>query len=370
MKKMTIAGLCALVAVGMTLWTAALTDAEARTEAPRGRIELEQSSFVAKSWRSDGSHLTDVKGKLLYGERPVANALLQLDGKGRSIATGEDGSFELTVDRSLIANKAVRVSSIQEAKIDGKPIGSEEADGVLSASSAVSVYHPIEVSHVEPSAKDSSKVRVHARFKLAADDNISFFRIDKYRIAGQVSDFNGNPVKDAVVWIDRDKGEGFAKSTPTDKDGRYEMYYWPEDEETNLTVIIGTRRYELPEGKVFNLPRNTSVDIRIRLPKEGSTIDDKPPTLVCTTSEGATYHGLLAGLDVPSDVPYSVTIPDREGRFVLTVPKDAWEKSPLFFETQLTKFVGQDKALKGGDELPVGFVQPRDQDPRVEATMS
>src|SRR5690606_36991233 len=115
-------------------------------------------------------------------------------------------------------------------------------------------------------------------------------------------------------------------------------------------------------------PRNTSVDIRIRLPKEGSVIDDKPPTLVCTTTKGATYTGLLAGLDVPPGTAYSLTIPDRHGRFVLMVPKDVWDNQPLFFETLLTKFVAQDKVLKAGDELPVGFVQPGNRDPRLAAS--
>ncbi|MFC5529818.1 carboxypeptidase-like regulatory domain-containing protein [Cohnella yongneupensis] len=367
MIKISKVRLFVLLAVTTALWMVSSSVVIARREVPLGRIELERTSFVAKSWQSDGAHLTAVKGKLTFGERPVANALLQADAQGRTIRTREDGSFELLVDRSLIARKPVSVVSVQEAKIAGKPIGNEVADPILSASSTISVYHPIEVTQVEPSDTDASRVKVHARFMIETGDKISFFQVDKYRISGQVGNADGNPVKDAIVWMDRDGGEGFAKSTPTDRDGRYEMYYLPEEEETNLTVIVGTRRYTLPDGKVFNLPRNTSVDIRIRLPREGSVIDDKPPTLVCTTSRGATYTGLLAGLDVPPGTPYSVTIPDRHGRFVMTVPKDAWEKRPLFFETRLTKFVAQGKVLKAGDELPVGFVQPGDHDPRLAA---
>lgn len=357
--------LLVFLAAATLLWTVCRSDTDARTEEPRGRIELEQTTLVAKSWQSDGSHLTALKGKLTYGEQPVANALLQAGTQGRSIPTREDGSFELLVDRSLIAHKLVKVISVQDAKIAGKTIGNEAAAPILSASTAISVYHPIEVSKVEPSDTDAGRVKVHARLKVGEGDKISFFRVDKYRISGQVTDADGNPVKDAIVWIDRDRGEGFAKSTPTDRDGKYEMFYWPEEEETNLTVIVGTRRYALPEGKMFLLPRNTSVDIRIRLPREGLVIDDKPPSLVCITSKGATYTGLLAGLDVPPGTPYSLTIPDRQGRFVLTVPKDAWEKRPLFFETLLTKFVAQDKVLKAGDELPEGFVQPGEDDPRL-----
>ncbi|MDF2713395.1 MAG: carboxypeptidase regulatory-like protein [Paenibacillus sp.] len=359
-----------LLMVITAFWTDSRSGANAQTNDPQARIELEQTTFVVKTWRSDGSHLTAVKGRLTFGERPVANAQLQADANGRNIQTGEDGSFELLVDRSLITQKLVRVSSLSGAQVDGKPIGKEEVNPILAASSAISVYHPIEVTRVEASDSEANMVRVHARFKSEAGDKISFFQAHKYRISGQVRDADGNPVENAIVWIDRDQGEGFAKSTPTDKQGRYEMYYWPEDEDTNLTVIVGERRYTLPEGKVLLLPRNTSVDIGIQLPKEGLVIADKSPALECTTTKGATYSGLLAGLDVPPGTSYSITIPDQYGRFVVKLPKEAWDKHPLFFETQLTKFIGQEKILKAGDELPYDFVQPQHTDPRVDAAAS
>lgn len=367
MIRMTKAGVYILLIFVTALWTDSRWIAHAQKEASQALIELEQTTFVVKTWRGDGSHLASNRGRLTYGGRPVANALLQVDQKGRSIRTGEDGTFEFNVDRSLIAFKPVRVTSLREATMEGKPIGKEEASAILSASSSISVYHPIEVTKVEPSDKDNGKVKVHARIKSEAGDVVSFFQVDKYRISGQVGDADGKPIKNAIVWIDRDRGEGFAKSTPTDKDGQYEMFYWPEDEETNLTVIVGTRRYTLPEGKVLNLPRDTSVDIQIRLPRGGTVIEDKPPMLVFKTAKGATYTGLLAGLDVPPGTPYTLTIPNQQGRFVLTVPKEAWDKRPRFFETRLTTFVGQEKILKTGDEIPSEYLHPSDSDPRVDA---
>ncbi|WP_336784639.1 carboxypeptidase-like regulatory domain-containing protein [Paenibacillus sp. MMO-177] len=370
MKKVTKAFLCMLMAAVTLSLIDSRPEAYANANDRQARIELDQNAFVVKAWRSDGSHLTAVKGKLTLGERPVVNALLQTGTRGRNIRTSQDGSFELLLDLSLIANTLIRITSLQGATVDDKPIGSKEEESILSASTVINVYHPIEVMNVEPSDNEPNKVKVYARILSETGDKISFFQADKYRISGQVGDADGNPIKDAVVWIDRERGEGFAKSTPTNTQGKYEMYYWPEDEGTNLTVMLGTRRYVLPDGKVFILPRNTSVDISIRLPREGSVIDDKPPMLVCTTTKGATYSGLLAGIDVPPGTPYSLTIPDQQGRFVLTVPKDVWDKHPYFFETRLTKFVGQEKILKAGDELPIDFVHPNQTDPRVNATVS
>ncbi|GFN32257.1 carboxypeptidase-like regulatory domain-containing protein [Paenibacillus xylaniclasticus] len=369
MTYITRARLLILFATALLLCTAYRSEATAQKAIPQGTIELEQTSFAAKSWKSDGSHLTAVKGRLTLGERPVAHALLQVQPQGRTIVTEEDGSFKLLVDRSLVASRPLTVLSVHDAKIAGKPVEKEEADSIRSATSRINVYYPIEVIQVSPSDTDKSKVKVHARLNVENDDKISFFKIDKYRIAGKVTDADGNPVKGAVVWIDRDSGEGFAKSTPTDRNGNYEMYYWPEEEETNLTVIVGTRRYELPKGKVIHLPHHTSVDIRIRLPREGLVLDDRPPNLVCTTSKGVTYTGLLAGLDVPTGTSYSVTIPDRQGRFVVTVSKDVWETRPLFYETVLTRFIAQDKIFEAGDELPDGLLEPGNQDPRVSARL-
>ncbi len=365
MKKSGLAVWFFAMAALALIWTDNRHEANAQEEAARTRLALEETEFFLKTWQSDGSHMTIVKGKLTYEDQPVANAILQAGKNGRPIRTAEDGAFKLLVDRSLLARTPIRVVSVHHASIAGRSAGKLESNRLLSASTAFSVFHPIQVIRTEPSEKDTNMVKVQARIVSGPGESVSFFQADKYRIAGRVQDAGGNPVKDAIVWIDRDRGEGFAKSTPSDRDGKYEMFYWPEEEETNLTVIVGTRRYALPEGKVFILPRNTSVDIRIRLPREGTILDDKPPMLLCTTSKGATYTGLLAGLDVPPGVRYTVTIPDRDGRFVLTVPREAWERQPAFFETRLTKFVDREKVLKAGDPLPAGFLAPDDQDPRV-----
>ncbi|MBB6671017.1 carboxypeptidase-like regulatory domain-containing protein [Cohnella nanjingensis] len=344
--------------------SASATATASQMQGQEARLDIEQTTFSLKQWKVDGSHNTSVKGKFMIGDQPVANAVLHAGTSKKNIVTGDDGSFELLVDQSLLSDTPVRVVSLDEAKVGGQPLNADAANQVKDTSTYISVYYPIEVSEVKASASDANQVEVHGQIKSGKDDLVSFFQIDKYRIGGKVIDADGNPVKDAVVWIDRDEGEGFAKSTPTDENGNYQLFYLPEDEETNLTVTIGTKRYTLPENKVYIIPEDTSVEINITLPKEGTVIDDKPPTLVSKTSKGAMYTGVLAGLNVPEDVKYTVTIPDKEGHFVLTVPKAAWDQHPSFFETKMTKFVDQDDELAWGDTLPSSFVQPGANDPK------
>jgi len=330
-------------------------------------LALERDSFTLKQWKNDGSHMTQLSGTLKLGNVPVAGAVIHAGAGKRDIVTKDDGSFGLTVDRSLLSETPVKVVAVDQARSGGKPLDEQAAGALLKAEASYSVYYPIEIMRTSDAPGKEGEVEVHARIVSDPGDVVTFFQVDKYRIGGKVTSADGTPVKDAVVWIDRDEGEGFGKSTPTDAEGRYELYYLPEqDEGTNLSVTIGTTRYTLPKNRVFHIPEKTSVQINITLPSEGTVIDDKPPTLVSVTSSGAMYTGVLAGLRVPEGTSYTVTIPDKEGRFVVIVPKAVWETKPRFFETKLTRFV-EDRQLSWGDTLPAGFVQAKAGDPAVEA---
>jgi hypothetical protein len=327
------------------------------------RIELAQSDFPLRVWRADGSNIQVVQGRVLLGDRPVAGAVVSA-GQGRKLLTTDtDGSFRISVDRSLLTDTPVRVVSTDKATVGGRPVHPESARRIQAASASLRVYYPIEIEKVEIDPANAGQVKVHARMVSRPGDTVSFFKLDKYRVGGRVTDADGRPVRGAVVWLDRERGEGFAKSTPTDENGEYELYYWPENEETNLTVTVGKIRYTLPPNRVYFIPEHTSVDIRIRLPRSGTIIRDQPPDLVSKTSQGAKYMGVIAGLQVPADTDYTVTIPDDRGRFVVTAPKTVWDQHPAFFETVLSYFFDRKERLKAGDPLPSGILKAGPRDP-------
>jgi len=339
---------------------AAVKDAAAE----KGELLLEEDAYTVQQWKTDGSHLATVKGKLLYGGKPVAGAVLQAGSNGRHLESAEDGSFQFLLDKSRIAEKQVKVISVDKARIGGKPVDGNAAKELLQLAATYRVYFPIEVTRVDDALTKPGHKAVHARLIFPAGEMFSFFRVDKYLVSGTVKDADGRPVKDAVVWLDRDNGEGFGKSTPTDETGAYRMYFLPEDEATNLTVVVGRERYTLPEGKFLKIPKGTSVSIDIRLPREGRVLATDPQNLTVRTIDGAMYTGVMPGLEVPPGVEYTITIPDREGRFVVTVPQEVWEKRPAFFETNLTAFIERKDVLKEGDPLPSGLIRPGAQEPR------
>jgi hypothetical protein len=73
--------------------------------------------------------------------------------------------------------------------------------------------------------------------------------------------------------------------------------------------------------------------------------------------------GVIAGLQVPADTDYTVTIPDDRGRFVVTAPKTVWDQHPAFFETVLSYFFDRKERLKAGDPLPSGILKAGPRDP-------
>lgn len=326
-------------------------------------FQFDQTAFALKQWKTEGTHRSSISGTYMYGDQPVAKAVLQAGSSKRNIETGEDGTFRILLDQSLLGAANVHVVSLENATVGGKTISTEQSERGMAASTSLNIYYPIEIYSAAVSEQNSELTEIRGRLIADQQASVAYFQEDKFRISGTVKNADGRPVQGAVVWIDRDAGEGFAKSSPTDENGSYSMLYLPEDDEdTNLTVAVGNVKYTLPEGKVYRFPEDTSLNIDITLPREGTVIDDKPPTLVSHTAPGALYSGLLVGLDNPEGVDYTVTIPDAEGNFSMTVPTKAWAQQPTFFETNMKKFM--DEELEPGDSIPSSFIEIEQNAPR------
>jgi hypothetical protein len=154
-------------------------------------------------------------------------------------------------------------------------------------------------------------------------------------------------------------------SNPSNEKGEYSMYYIPEDDENHyLNVYVPSKdiTYTLPEGKGFLFPDNFGITLDIVLPEEGTVIRDEPPTLVATSAEGALYKGVLIGLNTPEDVDYTITIPERDGTFVVTLPKDVWGSNPTFYQINYRGYTAEEMNLGGiltSDLIPL----PEDDEP-------
>lgn len=302
-------------------------------------LQLSDKQLTVLSWNTDHSHYKEVSGKLFVGEIPVVGAVVQVSNK-RTIDTDKNGEFTFNVDRSKLELQNIKVVSVDKATIDAKSIGEKTAKNLLALKEELSVNFPITIDKVVASEENPENVEVHAHAEMAEGQQYPSFGPAKYRVSGTIKDANGNPVEGATINLRRDGVEGFSMSHPSDANGVYYLDYVPEDDENHYFYVhYNDVKYTLPEYKVFLFPEDLSVNVDVTLPAEGTIINDAPPTLVTTTAPGAVYKGTLIGVNVPEGVKYSVSIPKKDGTFVVTLPKVEWEKSPTFFQTEFNKFM-------------------------------
>ncbi|WP_276354237.1 carboxypeptidase-like regulatory domain-containing protein [Cohnella caldifontis] len=315
------------------------TAASAAPTAAKVSLSLDQATLSVQTWKMDNSHMMSVKGKVQADGQPVSGVEVNLADK-RSVTTGEDGAFEFRVDRSIPQSIPIRVKSADKASVAGKPLDDSTKSALLAAESFVQVYHPIQITEVKAAPGDPDSVEVHARAVMGEGEEFPTTKLANYAIKGTVKDAGGNPVKGAEVSFYREHGEGWAKSAPSDENGAYMFYTSPEeDEDATFQVFVGDTKYTLPENRVYHFPEDTSSQVDITLPAEGTVIVDKPPTLVSQKTEGAVYWSQMYGLSVGEGVSYTITLPDKDGSFVVTVPKSVWDQSPTFYETRYSRFL-------------------------------
>ena len=227
----------------------------------------------------------------------------------------------------------------------------------------MTVYFPIEINKIEENNRDKNLVDVYARAVLKENEEFPKFGVEKFPIMGTIKDADGNPVQGATVNIRRDGVEGFSMSNPSNENGEYAMYYIPADDENHYLNVYDPNKevtYTLPEGKAFLFPDDIGIKLDIVLPKEGTIIRDEPPTLVATSTEGALYKGVLIGLNISEN--YSITVPERDGSFVVTLPKDVWAKNPTFYQINYRGF--SEDEINLGDTLTSDLIpQPDENEP-------
>lgn len=314
------------------------------------------------NWQTDGSHTAHVTGKILSDQQPVSGVKVQINDN-RIITTDKNGKFYFTVNRNILGTMSIHAINSDEAKMNGKSVEPSTKKALLALKKDISVEYPIKIEKVKTNAKNNNLVDVYARALLKKGEKYPNFTPDKYKVGGTVKDANDHPVQGAVVNLRRDGVEGFSMSTPSDQNGIFTMYYMPDaDTDHYFYVHYNGKNYTLPEYKVYNFPDSVSVNIDVTLPKDGTIITDKPPTLVTTTAPGALYKGTLIGVNVSKNESYSISIPNNDGSFVLTLSKAVWDQHPSFFEVGYSKFLEEGK--KSGDIVDSSFIpQPQTTDP-------
>jgi hypothetical protein len=354
MKKIYLITVCSLILFVLSACNSQSTQTNVS-------LTFNRSDFSFMNWQVDGSHTAHVTGKIIADQQPIVGVKLQING--RIVTTDNQGEFYFTVNRNILGSMSIHTINSDQAKINGKNVEQNTKKALLALKKDISVEYPIKIEKVKTNATDKNLVDVYAHAQIKKGEKYPNFTPDKYKVGGTVKDADGHPVQGAVVNLRRDGVEGFSMSTPSDQNGNYTLYYLPDaDTDHYFYVHYDGKNYTLPEYKVYNFPDRVSVNIDVTLPRDGTIITDKPPTLVTTTAPGALYKGTLIGVNVSKNESYTISIPKPDGSFVLTLPKAAWDQHPTFFEVSYSKFLEEGK--KSGDIVDSSFIpQPKNTDP-------
>jgi hypothetical protein len=319
----------------------------------KAHLFIKKTDYPLLLWKSDGSYIETATGSLLLGDKPIEKAMIKIGDK--FVKTDKKGSFEYNVDQSKLSKKEIKVSNLDKALVNGKKLTKEEKQTLGQVNGKINVYYPINIISKK---EENKKTIIDAQVLTKSKSPYPTVQTGKYAVLGTVKDADGNPIKGAIVSITREKGEGWAHSNPSDNKGHYLLAYLPEaDEECTFRVSVGDVQYTLPNGKVYQFPDNTSVKVDIILPKSGTIIDDKPPTLISKVIPGSMKLGTIIGIDGVSPNDYSITVPEDDGHFRLIVSNELWKKKPTFFEKKVEGYYQEE--LTKEDFIPKEWLKEK-----------
>lgn len=335
MKKIV---LLILTVLTFSLLAACDTKQEVVSQSREVKMTLDHQKIAVSEWKSDGSHHVEINGTLTVEDEPVVGAKIQ-NSERRIMKTDENGKFSLTVDSNIVEKNVIKVIDVKDATVKAEKLDKQTKESLLALEDEILVHFPIEVNSVETNQENAELVDVYGKAQLHEGEMFPNFGPYKYRVTGTIKDHSGDPVEGATVNLRRDGVEGFTMSDPCDANGVFSMYYIPEDDENHyFSVYVPSKNttYTLPENRAFLFPDDVGVNIKLTLPETGNVIDDTLDNLIATTEPGALHRGVLLG--VQTDEDYSITVPKRDGSFILTISKAEWENNPRFYELNYQGF--------------------------------
>lgn len=339
------------------------TETQTETKAEnKASLTFDQTKFEAENWKMDNSHQKIIIGTLTYDGKPVEGAQVAISEKRKPV-TDKDGKFTITVDANIIESEHIHIDSLDKATVNGKVLDEQMKEQLSLLHEELTVYYPINILKVAANKENANLVDVQAKAIVKKGEEFPKFGVEKFRVGGVVKDAKGEPVEGATVNLRRDGVEGFTMSDPSNAKGEFVMYYIPEDDENHYFYVHIPSKgltYTLPEGKGFMFPDDYGVNMEITLPANGTVIDDTLENLRATTAKGALYKGVLIGLNAPEDIPYKITVPDRDGNFTVTLPKELADNLPTFYQINYRGF--HDEELNLGDPLASDLIPKPEED--------
>jgi hypothetical protein len=302
-------------------------------------------------WTPNTDDLSAVTGEVSYGNAPVAGVLLRVGDFELPQATDAQGRFSYLADQTLLARYPVSVADASHATVHGVALSAAAQQSLTAQHAAISFAYPISDLHATLDTKGDPTLSGRITFAGGRDvpPTVALY---SYKLTGTVTDSSGKPVPGAVVSTRTGDRNYWTISTTTDASGHYTSLFTASDEAgdnpvpMNVEVAIGNVVYSLLSFEFVEFPALRSAELNVRLPPSGFAM--VPP--VPTSYPGAIYQGTVVGVssgNQGSVLPLSVTWPDSDGRFSITLPHALAGRTVSLWEAELQLF-SSTKASPGG----------------------
>ncbi len=303
------------------------------------RFVIDGGAVTLTRWDPDSSNLIDVQGKLLLGGKPVAGARIQVDRYVLPAATGDDGSFSVPVDSTLVRRHPLTVVDVGSATIDGDALSSAQEAVVRRATGGIAVGYRIADLSV---SSQGGNVVVKGRATRSDGTPPPGAVQLSFRLSGTITDASGKPVQGAYVVSRTNDRDFWTFSDPTDANGHYTSFFPASDQSGidpvvfNVQVAYGQLNYAVPVGKDPTFKKLSSAVMNITLPATGTVL----ATPTNTPAPGGYYKGLLVGVSGKDGVvkPVSARWTDAKGNFELVLPPSAKGQTLRFWQVDLEAF--------------------------------
>jgi len=334
---------------------------------------LGPSGLNVVAWDPDTSNTKDVQGHLLLGGKPVAGAVVQING-WLARPTDESGAFTYPVDNTVPSRHVVTVADASRATVGGKPLSKAQRAAVLRATGGISVGY--QIADLNARLGSGGTVVVSGRLTYGKNQAPQPVGIYSYLLNGTITDSNGRPVQGAVVTTRTNDHKFWTYSSPSGANGHYSSFLVAADQEGDdpvpmtVGVAVGQTSYAEPIVDFINFAALKSATLNIQLPASPSTTLVKT-ALTPQAIPGAIYEGIVVGAVGNGHVikPVSATWPTAAGRFQLVLPSSARGVTVKLYEEQRQFFSTSVAAPGGKVDLSVYPNAPATDAPQGVATL-
>jgi hypothetical protein len=306
-------------------------------------------------WNGGTVNRFQLDGALTIGGVPVAGAVLKANQYTLPQPTGDDGSFSVRRDQTVVDRTLLTIADLSEATADGKPLTNAQKSALSAAEFAIETAFTIALTGNLTLTKGQKNAVIEG-VALFGDGStpIPPVALWGYTLSGTIVDTNGKPLPHVYASVSDDEGETWAVSNETGDDGRYQLRFFPQGDAATFTVRVAYGNEVAASESEITFASEASTELDLVLDESMGMVmgTGANGAFEQTTVPGAEYVGYLVGLAVgETPVESTITWPDDTGAFSVTIPSVDFTEPASFFQERV-RFFSKHENVPGSDVEP------------------